>query len=359
MKKINLTLIKDKPQGNYIVASVSSFLRILNLNRMKNKLSITTIALIMTFSVATAQVTIGSGQPPRTGSLLDIEQDGLTQKGMGLPRVALKSLTVLTIAPESQNADYVGTMVYNTTDNSTIRKGIYCWMGNTWKQAIVVNSKGEDGSMLKSNGNGTYGWSTVDIPEYEFHKPTNIHGFKEKNAQINEYQYDDIVYGNEIRPGAWNPDPDAFKNKYVYTDTLNVQTDAATIKFMLLGMTITTQKSSLSDALPSENTWEAIITEVFMTKINPNGSLGTTKSIKKYRKTANIFRHGPLTSYFDLFSIISLNDVDPTISKGDYQIKIQVKVAESSLGRDPNFKVPDIFYRIGLADINLVLFEHQ
>ena len=326
---------------------------------MKNKILIFIIALIISFSTATAQVTIGSLQPPRSGTLLDLDQDGLPQKGLGLPRVALTSLTALTIGPETEKNNYVGAMVYNTTDDSNIKKGIYCWMGDTWKQAIVVNSKGDNGSILTSNGDGTYGWSEVTIPEYEFHKPTNIRGFKEKNAQINEYQYDNIVYGNEIRPGAWNPDPDAFKNKYVYTDTLNVQTDAATKKFMLLGMTITTQKSSLSDALPSENMWEAIITEVFMTKINSNGSLGTTKSIKKYRKTANVFRHGPLTSYFDLFSIISLNDVDPTLSTGDYQIKIQVKVAESSLGRDPNFKVPDIFYRIGLADINLVLFEHQ
>lgn len=326
---------------------------------MKNKILIFIIALIISFSTATAQVTIGSLQPPRSGTLLDLDQDGLSQKGLGLPRVALTSLTTLTIGPETEKNSYVGAMVYNTTDDSNIKKGIYCWMGDTWKQAIVVNSKGDNGSILTSNGDGTYGWSEVTIPEYEFHKPTNIRGFKEKNAQINEYQYDDIVYGNEIRPGAWNPNPDAFKNKYVYTDTLNVQTDAATKKFMLLGMTITTQKSSLSDALPSENMWEAIIAEVFMTKINPNGSLGTTKSIKKYRKTANVFRHGPLTSYFDLFSIISLNDADPTLSTGDYQIKIQVKVAESSLGRDPNFKVPDIFYRIGLADINLVLFEHQ
>lgn len=326
---------------------------------MKNKILIFIIALIISFSTATAQVTIGSLQPPRSGTLLDLDQDGLPQKGLGLPRVALTSLTALTIGPETEKNNYVGAMVYNITNDANIKKGIYCWMGDTWKQAIVVNSKGDNGSILTSNGDGTYGWSEVTIPEYEFHKPTNIRGFKEKNAQINEYQYDNIVYGNEIRPGAWNPDPDAFKNKYVYTDTLNVQTDAATKKFMLLGMTITTQKSSLSDALPSENMWEAIITEVFMTKINPNGSLGTTKSIKKYRKTANVFRHGPLTSYFDLFSIISLNDVDPTLSTGDYQIKIQVKVAESSLGRDPNFKVPDIFYRIGLADINLVLFEHQ
>lgn len=326
---------------------------------MKNKLSIITIALIISFSTAMAQVTIGSHQPPRSGTLLDLEQDGLPQKGLGLPRVALTSLTTLTIGPETEKNNYVGAMVYNTTNDGNIKKGIYCWMGNTWKQAIAVNSKGDDGSILTSKGDGTYGWSNVTIPEYEFHKPTNIRGFKKKNAKINEYGYGDIVFNDltpENRPGVWEPNASAFNNKYVYTDTLNVQTDASTQKFMLLGMTITTQKSSLSDALPSENTWEAITAEVFITKINPNGS---TNSIKSYRKAENIFRHGPLTSYFDLFSIISLNDVDPTISKGDYQIKIQVKVVEHSLGRDENFKVSGTFYRTGLADINLVLFEHQ
>lgn len=325
---------------------------------MKIKLLVATIALITSFSVATAQVKIGSSQPPRSGSLLDLEQDGLPQKGMGLPRVALTSLTALTIGPESQKSNYVGTMVYNTTNIGKIKNGIYCWMGNTWKQTIVVNSKDEDGSILKSNGDGTYGWTKVNIPKFEFHKPTNIRGFKKKNAQINEYEYKDIVY-SENRSGVWKPNANAFNNKYVYTDTLSVQTDASTKKFMLLGTTITTRKSTRDAGTPSVNTWETLIIEAFITKINPNGSLGTTKSLKMYRKTQNVYIEGPVISYFDLFFITSLNDVDATISKGNYQIKIKAMVDESSLGRDPNFNGSGIFYRIGIDDINLVLFEHQ
>lgn len=133
---------------------------------MKNKLLIIGIVLISSFSVAKSQVTIGSDQPPRSGLLLDLEQDGTPEKGLGLPRVALTSLSILQIGNnESQKQNYVGTMVYNTTNNGNIKEGIYCWMGDTWKQAIVVNSKGDDGSILKSNGDGTYGWSTVNIPE--------------------------------------------------------------------------------------------------------------------------------------------------------------------------------------------------
>lgn len=327
---------------------------------MKKKISLIVISLLLFLPAVKAQVTIGSHESPRKGSLLDLHQDGTTQKGLGFPRVELTSLNTLTIDLESEKQNYIGTMVYNTTDDNNIKEGIYCWDGNTWKLAIVVDSKGPDGSILKSNGNGTYGWSTVTFPDYQFHKPTNIKGFDAAKAQINEYTYKDIVYKDY--PGqnlVWLPDTLKFKGKYVYTDTLNIQTDVSTKKFMLLGMTITTDKSCLDNNSPTVNTWEAITTEVFITKINPGGSLGTTKSIKKYRKVANVFLQGPLVSYFDLFSIISLNEADPTISKGDYQIKIHVKVDQHSLGRDPNFVVSGTFYKIALDDINLVVFEHE
>lgn len=330
---------------------------------MKIKLSITAIALLLSFYVAKAQVTIGSDQPPRAGSLLDLEQDGTPEKGLGLPRVALTSLSILKIGNnESQKQNYVGTMVYNTTNNGNIKEGIYCWTGDRWMQAIVVNSKGANGSMLKSNGDGTYGWSAVTIPDYEFHKPTNIRGFKEKNSTKNEFKYNEIVYYLD-RDGVWLPNTNAFNNRmYVYTDTINIQTDASTKKFMLLGTTITTLKATEAPSLyPSLNTWENLIIEAIITKINPNGTLGTPKTLKRHATTENVYAYGPTTTYFDLFSIISLNDVDSTISKGDYQIKIKVTVRETSLGRDNAFYKGSTytFYTIGIRDMNLVVFEHE
>jgi len=85
-----------------------------------------------------AQVTIGSGIPPLEGNLLDLKENELTginpnaTKGLGLPRVALSSLTTLTIDNDSAKDKYVGTIVYNTTTNSMLSEGMYYWDKNTW-----------------------------------------------------------------------------------------------------------------------------------------------------------------------------------------------------------------------------------
>ncbi len=94
-----------------------------------------------------AQVTIGSGKEPVRGSLLDLEQDGTftgnanSEKGLGLPRVALQSRTALypmlsvadTIS-KALNADHTGLVVYNINENlcKNLFKGLHVWDGNEW-----------------------------------------------------------------------------------------------------------------------------------------------------------------------------------------------------------------------------------
>lgn len=98
-----------------------------------------------------SQVTIGSAKEPLPGAILDLDsqdgQNGTSKKGLGLPRVKLKSLQV----PEdktslSETIDqaqgewdkdaHVGLTVYNinnlTACSGGFAEGLYIWNGNNW-----------------------------------------------------------------------------------------------------------------------------------------------------------------------------------------------------------------------------------
>lgn len=69
-----------------------------NLKNMKKiktllYLSLTTINL-------NSQITIGSSEKPADGALLDLKQEGITTKGLGLPKVQLKK-QIQTTKPNS------------------------------------------------------------------------------------------------------------------------------------------------------------------------------------------------------------------------------------------------------------------
>lgn len=97
------------------------------------------------------QVTIGSAEKPVSGALLDLKQyndqeakDGgrTADKGLGMPRVALQSLTgdlgKSLDASETQNgtldADkHTGLLVYHTEKCTLAGKGLYVWTGTEWQ----------------------------------------------------------------------------------------------------------------------------------------------------------------------------------------------------------------------------------
>ncbi|NDV68754.1 FISUMP domain-containing protein [Dysgonomonas sp. 25] len=100
------------------------------------------IALLTTISLQ-GQVTMGSGQPPAPGALLDLKMDGATTKGLALPRVKLSDRTKLKIgtAAELTGAErdkHTGLLVYNVSGApipkcALIPDGIYIWDGETWQ----------------------------------------------------------------------------------------------------------------------------------------------------------------------------------------------------------------------------------
>lgn len=95
-----------------------------------------------------AQVTIGSGEPPVEGSLLDLKEfnDDLAKngginasKGLLLPRVALtdmNNLYPMFSAPYSleENNKHMGLMVYNVNNDIclNLHSGVYIWDGSKW-----------------------------------------------------------------------------------------------------------------------------------------------------------------------------------------------------------------------------------
>ncbi|MFV0420068.1 MAG: hypothetical protein ACK5KT_15225 [Dysgonomonas sp.] len=102
------------------------------------------IAYLFVCTQANAQVTIGKGLPPKSGSLLDLkENDNLNQnstKGFLLPRVALEDVVKMGPCVQSdlaQLADkqaHVGLTVYNVTDSIEVGlcPGVYVWTSEQW-----------------------------------------------------------------------------------------------------------------------------------------------------------------------------------------------------------------------------------
>lgn len=94
----------------------------------------------------TAQVTLGSTEPPSPGALLDLKEEGITTRGLGLPRVSLltnSSLEPCLTSTESNDIDqrkaHIGLVVYNvgaeieTTKEDRLCKGMHVWDGDKWQ----------------------------------------------------------------------------------------------------------------------------------------------------------------------------------------------------------------------------------
>lgn len=127
----------------------------------KNKLI--HIVLFLSFllypTLSNAQVTIGSGESPEEGALLDLKQDvtasnfpvGVTAtKGILLPRVYLEKASSLQPLVKETDPDYInlkkshkGVIVYNVNTNpddiSGLGKngGIYQWNGEKWMRLLT------------------------------------------------------------------------------------------------------------------------------------------------------------------------------------------------------------------------------
>lgn len=121
------------------------------IKRHRNVFFFILAAGLFLFGNLQAQVTIGSDEKPNQGALLDLKQnlDGTSHKGLGLPRVLLKSLkipgggtnlsvTIDQATGEWDKDDHIGLVVYHAgeydpCDSYTFSRGAYVWDGDKWQ----------------------------------------------------------------------------------------------------------------------------------------------------------------------------------------------------------------------------------
>jgi hypothetical protein len=122
---------------------------------MKLYLQKTTLYLCFALFLASglqAQVVIGSLTTSEPAAILQIKEHNAspgtgeaTASGGGLllPRVALKSLSDVTVLPSSADADkkleLTGLLVYNVNTAGALAEGIYEWDGTSWNQWDAVS----------------------------------------------------------------------------------------------------------------------------------------------------------------------------------------------------------------------------
>ncbi|MDR1203579.1 MAG: hypothetical protein LBL58_18380 [Tannerellaceae bacterium] len=118
-------------------------------------------SVYLTANSAKAQVTIGSGNPPAKGALLDLKENDApngnttTTKGVVLPRVNLTGLNSLEpllsaadAADPTEKTTHRGLIVYNLTTTANLQEGLYCWDGAKW-----VNIAGNANDAWLTQGN--------------------------------------------------------------------------------------------------------------------------------------------------------------------------------------------------------------
>lgn len=109
----------------------------------KNKFYLIVIYILLSITLAEAQVTIGSNGIPLQGALLQLKENenlgANASKGLLLPRVSLidpYSVEVLSGAVQTDASEYIGTTIYNATETdnacATITKGLFVWNGSSW-----------------------------------------------------------------------------------------------------------------------------------------------------------------------------------------------------------------------------------
>ena len=162
--------------------------------KFKRTLAITLCAAIISITNINAQVTIGSGEKPSEGALLDLKMgsNGMATKGLGMPLVELTNLNPDTPAELSASIggtgdwvldNHVALVVYNTKEanrcaTQPIYEGLYVFDGDEWQ------FHGEKGS------------EPISPEVYTYTDPRDG----------NEYRYREFYYmdgNNKVSAGQW------------------------------------------------------------------------------------------------------------------------------------------------------------
>lgn len=211
-------------------------------------LSFLALGILLSTGNSAAQVTIGSNLEPTSGAILDLKQedkkDGSanSKKGLGLPRVILKSLslpdktaslatTIDQATGDWDSEEHIGLVVYNIQAQApvevcpvdpdavkTINVGPYVWDGNEWQYLIRKQATGEQGDIQY-----VYGRKNEKYPYRAFGDPNDPDNFAgywtlenaryidgsmtrsiESIYQERNYQYPNATDTSSI-PATWRP----------------------------------------------------------------------------------------------------------------------------------------------------------
>lgn len=166
-----------------------------------------------------AQVTIGSDAAPNENALLELREDGVTTKGLLMPRVNLNSLT----DPSPLTEHVEGIIVYNLNTTSQISPGLYKNDGTRWER-MQLPGNGLTGQVLEMDPvTMSPEWVTKYIPpaqELGAYSLTKTEAFKytigarltanysgqpyNENSTINDGQWTKII--NDITINVKNAD---------------------------------------------------------------------------------------------------------------------------------------------------------
>lgn len=231
--------------------------------------------------------------------------------------------------------------------------GIYTWNGSRWKLNVSVDSYGTDGQLLQSNGNNTYTWSTITVPEYKFWKPTQKAFFDQAKATSGKYTYN----SEDIMPNNANePTPGIFDNRFVY-DNLKINSAATSEKFLFLEITANVSKITKDGALSTNSHMEAVQIDVLIAR----------RTVKTYRRSyANAIRT-MTNSIVDLFSVIPLDEFK--FGKGEYPIQVKMSCTSHTYPRNGpkppsnlpagNFAASGPFLTFEAINFGFILYEEE
>lgn len=165
-------------------------LGLFRMGKIKTVLFFLNVCLALFAVQIDAQVTIGSTQKPNKGALLDLKQETVTTKGLGMPRVQLKEANKLTIGDkviadeDNAWAQHTGLIVYNI--NKCFEKGgngLYVWDGSLW-QKLSGSNMYSDALYLPNSYNVTPGTTKVDIPVEKAFRIWEYYGSTEGNNRL-------------------------------------------------------------------------------------------------------------------------------------------------------------------------------
>ena len=137
-----------------------------------------------------SQVTIGSQTAPDSNALLDLKQDGTTNKGLLPPRVSLSSTS--STSPMSSPVT-AGMTVYNTATQNDVKPGYYYHNGSRWVRLDVPKFFYMPSIILPvSTTDAAYSSGTFTIDLYQKYKDqfTGVTPSKKNPAAINLPLYD-------------------------------------------------------------------------------------------------------------------------------------------------------------------------